>query len=230
MTEKRKPYSKLQGFMKLKYNFNMSEWHPKISTILFVLFIFGFITANNLWAISWPPSLGKQYPNLEFIDQNGDTVRISDFKGKLILIEYVGMSCSACQAFSGAHKTGSYKKIEPQRGLKSIEEYFPEFTGGLSLSDNRIMFIQILLYDLGMKSPTPEHSKNWAEHFGMDRGNNEIVLVSTDDLRGKASFNMIPGFQLVDKDFILRVDSTGHRPRHNLYTQLLPTIPKLIDK
>ena len=33
---------------------------------------------------------------------------------------------------------------------------------------------------------------------------------------------MVPGFQLVDRRFVLRWDATGHSPRHNLYTELLP--------
>jgi len=40
---------------------------------------------------------------------------------------------------------------------------------------------------------------------------------------------MIPGFFLIDKDFILRSDSTGHRPKHNLYTQLLPELSVLLQ-
>lgn len=39
---------------------------------------------------------------------------------------------------------------------------------------------------------------------------------------------MIPGFFLLDKNMILRGDATGHRPKHNLFTELLAKIPELL--
>jgi hypothetical protein len=39
-----------------------------------------------------------------------------------------------------------------------------------------------------------------------------------------ASYKMIPGFQLVDRAFILRADATGHTPTHNLWEDLLPML------
>ena len=47
---------------------------------------------------------------------------------------------------------------------------------------------------------------------------------------GDATYRMIPGFQLVDRDFVLRSDSTGHRPTHNLYTELLPMVGELLTE
>jgi hypothetical protein len=38
---------------------------------------------------------------------------------------------------------------------------------------------------------------------------------------------MIPGFHLIDRDFVLRSDSCGHNPKANLFTDLLPTLRKL---
>ncbi len=56
------------------------------------------------------------------------------------------------------------------------------------------------------------------------------VVFSERDLRGDASYNMIPGFQLIDRDSILRKDSTGHQPRHNLWKELLPEVRRLLDE
>jgi hypothetical protein len=178
---------------------------------------------------TWPPRLGEPYPDLTLIDQTGEPVRLSSFKGSVILIEPVGMTCSGCQAFSGAHRRGSFKGITPQPGLPSMEELFPRFTGGLSLSDRRIVFVQILLYSMSMDAPTPADAREWAEHFGLDRSKNHVVLAGTKDLLGQASYDMIPGFQLVDRNFVLQADSTGHNPRHNLVSHLLPMVPQLLS-
>jgi len=54
-----------------------------------------------------------------------------------------------------------------------------------------------------------------------DQTGKEIRLSS---LKGK----VIPGFQLVDRDFILRSDATGHRPANDLWKHLLPMVPQLL--
>ena len=178
----------------------------------------------------WPPRVGEPYPDLELIDQTGQLVRLSSFKGSVLLIEPVGMNCPACQSFAGAHRLGPYEGIQPQGGLPSIEELVPQYTRGASLSDDRIVFVQLLLYSMTMDAPTSEDARKWAEHFRVDRAKNHIVLAGTKEFIGQASYDMIPGFQLVDRNFILQVDATGHRPRHNLFTQLLPAIPRLMEE
>ena len=55
-----------------------------------------------------------------------------------------------------------------------------------------------------------------------------IVLVGEDYLIGPASYRMIPGFQLIDRDFVLRYDGAGHQPRHDMWRELMPAIPSLL--
>lgn len=178
----------------------------------------------------WPPRLDEPYPDLNLLDASGNRVSLSSFKGNVILLEPIGMTCPACNAFSGANRgeIGHFEGIVPQRGLKSIEELMPEYSWGTETSDDRLVFVQLLLYDLKMKAPLVEDARNWAEHFKLNECDNCVVLVGKDYLIGDASYNMIPGFQLVDKDFFLRYDSTGHRPTHDLWTELLPALPGLL--
>ena len=93
----------------------------------------------------------------------------------------------------------------------------------------RQLVLSLELWRFGAQAPTAEDVHAWAEHFGMDRAKNRIVLAGTADLLGTASYNLIPGFQLIDKDFIVRSDSTGENPSRNLYQELLPMIPKLLE-
>ena len=178
----------------------------------------------------WPPKLNQLYPDLELVDHTGRLVRMSDLKGKVIIVEYVGMTCPACQAFSGAHEMGGYGDVVPQKGLGAMKKYFPRYTGGLSLEDDAIVVVQMLLYSMSMEAPTPLEVRNWARHFGLDRMGNHVVLAGTDGLLGPASYNLIPGFQLIDKQFILRSDSTGHHPQQNLWTELLPMVNQLVQE
>lgn len=176
----------------------------------------------------WPPVLEQAYPDLDLMDQDGQTFKLSDLKGKIIIVEPVGMNCAACQAFSGAQYYGAFQNNPVQPELESLERMFPKYARGLKLPHPEIVVVQLLLYDMGMGRPNKTHAKIWAEHFKMEKSYNFFVAVSPLDLRGQASYDLIPGFQLIDQNFILRVDSTGHKPTHNLYTQLLPSVPVLL--
>ena len=188
-----------------------------------------FFAARSLLAErNWPPTLDQPFPDIALIDQTGQAVRMSSFKGKVVLVEYVGMTCTACQAFSGAHDVGVYGGASAQQGLESIERLFPKYTGGVSLDDEQVVFVQILLYDMSMGAPTATDVRDWARHFGFDRSRNQVVLAGKRSLLGKASYNLIPGFQLIDKNSVIRSDSTGHQPRHNLFTELLPMVSALL--
>ncbi len=174
----------------------------------------------------WPPRLDQPYPDLELVDQTGAKVKLSSFKGKVIVVEPVGMNCPACQAFAGAHRVGSFQGVAPQGGLDSFEEYAAK--GGVAMGD--VIFVQLLLYSMSMQAPTLDDARAWASHFRMDRAKNRIVLAGTPPMIGQASYAMIPGFQLIDRKFVLRSDSSGHNPKHNLWNHLIPMIPRLMNE
>ena len=176
----------------------------------------------------WPPIVGQTYPDLELIDQAGETFKLSYLKGKVIVIEPTGMNCPACQAFSGAHLVGAYKSRNAAVGLQSFREIFPMYAKGLKLPHHDVIFVDLLLYDMSMGHPTVQDAKEWAQHFHLTRGKNHFVAINSYDLRNKDTYNLIPGFQLIDRNFILRADSTGHRPKHDLYRQLIPLTTRLL--
>lgn len=176
----------------------------------------------------WPPKLGQRYPDLQVIDHHGNKRRLSDFAGKVLLVEPVGMNCPACNAYAGAQFNGGFNGLTPQEGLASIEQYLPDYGGGVTLGQGDLVLIHLVLYDFFMEAPDVEDARMWAEHFGLDQRSNVHVVIGARDMRGRASFDMVPGFHLVDRQFVLRKDSTGHRPRHNLYSELLPEIPALL--
>lgn len=205
----------------------LRKFFPALKGI-FLLVAFLLLPARAFCQEFWPPVIGKAFPDFELYDQDGRKARVSDFKGKVIFIEYVGMNCPACQAFSGAHLRGAYQNNAVQQGLQSIEEYFPQYARGVNLKNEGMVFLQILLYDMQLGAPKAKDAQKWARHFGFTKSQNQYVLVPTRDMRGNASYNLIPGFQLIDRDFIVRSDSTGHNPQDNLYTELLPMVPGLL--
>ncbi len=176
----------------------------------------------------WPPQLGKRYPDLVLKDQDGTPVRLSDFQGKPILIELVAISCRGCQAFAGGNQLGGLNGVRPQSGLKSVHHYAREFAG-VELGEE-IIFVQLILYDAQLGSPSSEDVANWASHFRMKRDHNQIVLQGSPSLLGPGTYEMIPGFHLIDKDHVLRFDTSGATPADDLYRDLLPAIAGLTQK
>lgn len=178
--------------------------------------------------VSWPPRYGARYPDLSLMDYRGEVVRLSQFQGKVILVEPIAMTCAGCNAFSGGNRFGAYPGARSQDKLYSIEQYFPNHTAGVPFNSSNLIFVQIVLLNMRNQEPSLADIKAWAKHFHLDGRENVYVLAGTKDLLGKASTNMIPGFQLIDQNFILRSDSTGHKPRDDLFRTLLPMIPKLL--
>ena len=176
----------------------------------------------------WPPKVGRLYPDLQLIDQEGQSFRLSALMGKVILLEPIGMTCPACQAFSGAHDVGGFGGGVAGGGLDSLHKLLPRYAKGLRLPRRDVVVVQLLLYDMRYGQPKPKDAREWALHFGLKKGHNEIVAVSPYDLRSDIAYNLVPGFHLIDKNFILRSDSTGHQPKDNLYAKLFPMIPYLL--
>lgn len=48
--------------------------------------------AGGELAFAWPPVAGQPYPDLELRDFRGETVQLSSFRGKVLLIEPIGMT------------------------------------------------------------------------------------------------------------------------------------------
>lgn len=177
-------------------------------------------------AFDWPPQVDALYPDLKLSDIEGKPVRLSQFRGKLLLIEPVGIGCRGCQAFAGGHVVGGLFGYQPQSGLKSIHEYAETYSG-TSLDDDRIHVIQILFYGpYASRAPTLDEAKKWAEHYRAVAPH-ATVLVAQQSMVNKTTRGMIPGFHLVDRDFILRC-AAGNPPHQDLYRDLLPLLGELV--
>lgn len=187
----------------------------------------GLRSAEPVVIGQWPPVKGELYPDLILHDQNGDVVRLSDFAGKVILLELAAVPCQGCQAFAGGHELGGFAGVPVQRGLESIHQYARRFAG-VELGNDDVVFVQLLLYGRSMSSPSPAEVAGWANHFHMARSAKTIVLRGDASMLGTDTYRMIPGFHLIDDQFVLRYDSSGHRPEDDLYRDLLPALGRMV--
>jgi hypothetical protein len=96
--------------------------------------------------------------------------------------------------------------------------------GGVSLDDPRLVVVHLPLHGPDMEAPGVDEAREWAGHYGLDRRENHLVLLGDASMLGSETFDMIPGLQLVDRDFRLRDDAAGRNPAHDLSTELLPAL------
>ena len=178
----------------------------------------------------WPPKIGKHFPQIALVDHTGNPFDLKRLSGKPTLMEIVAMSCSGCQAWSGGKRYGNYGGFPAEPDLDSIDVYFKRFTGGLDLDSDKLNFVQIIIYNLRLEPAGPEDLESWRKHFHFDSQSNAYVLSGGAPLANQDSYNMVPGFLLFDKDMVLRFDATGHAPRHNLYTELLPAVRGMLTQ
>ncbi|MEM9729361.1 MAG: hypothetical protein AAF997_12300 [Myxococcota bacterium] len=179
----------------------------------------------------WPPAVGRPYPEIALIDQSGRVTSLSEFRGKVVLVELVGMTCKACHAFAGGNEPsrGLFRNITPQQGLGSIDSYAQRF-GKLSLDHPDVVFVQLVLYGMdGQSPPSLDDIKAWSNHFGMDRYRNEVVLLGDQRFINPQTRRLIPGFHLIDRQGILRAMHNKDPQSQNLYTSLLPTMGQLAN-
>ena len=183
----------------------------------------------------WPPKMNALYPDLALIDQTGKSFQLSELKGRVLVLEYVDMSSPVSQAQSGAGLLGAYGYT------KEIDEFTEPFdevlrkNPGLGqtplvLPHAELIQVKIIVYSQDDKQASRDDAQFWAEHFGFTRDRNIIVAVAREDIRIDSVEALITGYQLIDKNFNLRVDSAGTAPKHNLKLTLIPLVPKLLNQ
>ncbi len=176
---------------------------------------------------NWPPQAGKAFPALKLYLHDGSPFEIRNLRGKPLLMEMISMTCAGCQAFSGGNTRGGFGGFPAQSNLQSIERYYEQYSGGRLLFSEQLNFVQLLVYNLKLDPATAADAAAWREHFKLVAPNT-FVLVSEPSLANGATFKMIPGFLLLDKDHTVIFDSTGYSPRHNLFDELLPGVRRML--
>lgn len=185
---------------------------------------------NENYPKPWPPAMNATYPDFDLIDQTGAKFKISDLKGKILLIEWVDMSSPISQAYSNAAESGVFGTVDKiDQFVLPIEKMIAKETSdALILPNDNVQILKIIIQTQNNQQPQQKDAEEWAAFFKYTKDNNVIVAVPVKDMRGKLTDAITPGFQLLDADLMLRVDSAGANPKHNLQMTLVPMLPKLL--
>jgi hypothetical protein len=113
--------------------------------------------------------------------------------------------------------------MRAQANMPSLDDAAEDY-GDFSLDDGRLVVVHLLLYGHDMQAPSVADAREWAEHYGIDKRPNHVVLVGQPGMLSGETRRMIPGVQVVDRDFVLRYDGAGARAPHDLWTEVLPGV------
>lgn len=175
----------------------------------------------------WPPSVGRGFPEISLTDHAGEPFSMIKLRGRPVLVELGAMTCVGCEALSGAAKYGGFggMRVSPEYG--SLEEYARTY-GGVNLFGGEVAFVQIIAYNLSLNPPTPSQLADWRRHFHLNEHPEAYVVGGGAALASGVTYRMIPGVLLLDREGIVRVDSTGDTPKQDLFRELLPELGRMV--
>jgi len=175
--------------------------------------------------------MGQAFPEIEFGMADKSVKKISDFKGKALLVELVDMASPLSLAWAGAKgRPGPLILFAPQPGVPSLRQSFKK--AGLSLEDPRLVHIQILVLSPERNPMRPWDFERWSRQFHQNlkkpplliSGAPEFLLPPYDD----ETLSRLPGLFLVDKNGVVRSQAAGVEAERHLQSDLLPAAASLL--
>lgn len=175
--------------------------------------------------VSWPPEEGQPFPVMPLLSPTLEKRMTESFRGRVTLIEYAAMTSPVTQALAGSNDRGPYGAVAMSPSFKRLEQYFPDYSGGIQAGD--INRVQILMTDLRSQIVSPALAQAWSEHFELESKHGRTVLIASAALLQGTGAELIGGFQLLDKNMIVRADATRTRSK-TLFSVLFPLLPRLV--
>ena len=85
--------------------------------IMFMKTTFALFTALTLASAALAAEVGKPAPDFSATDINGKTVKLSDYKGKIVVLESYNSGCPFC---NNQYKTGAMQELEKNMAAKGV--------------------------------------------------------------------------------------------------------------
>src|SRR5712675_2082962 len=79
--------------------------------------LFVLLAAMAFAATAFAAEIGKAAPDFTGTDINGKTVKLSDYKGKIVVIESYNSDCPFCQ---NHYKTGAMQELQKDLAAKNV--------------------------------------------------------------------------------------------------------------
>ena len=144
----------------------------------------------------WPPTRLETFPDLELRDLAGEPVRLSTFKGKVILFEFAGLGHPESIALAGGAATGGYKDLASTSEEPALRTQLQEVRVPLDHPD----FVHVHVIFHGPSGASLEEAREWARHFRLDRRPYTQVLLADARLHADVG-GRLGTLVLIDRSF-----------------------------
>lgn len=175
----------------------------------------------------WPPSYGQPHPDLVMFDLEGEEVRLSRFKGKVIVLHYAATTSPGSVSQTGGPKWAPFQGTAPQPGVWRLDKELAE--GGVPIRSPDLAVVQILFYGPNQAVPTKEDAQAWVKHFKFAEGAGPHVFYADARYQLEETRAMIPGYTVIGRNFQLLYDRTGLDPPHR-FTEVVQGLKKRLNK
>jgi peroxiredoxin len=89
---------KLRDFSLIRAGLKLA--HKNVGTLIFVVGMFmltpAFVGQQDVHATPMPPASRKQAPDFQLVTADGTKVRLSDYRGKVVLLNFWATDCGGC--------------------------------------------------------------------------------------------------------------------------------------
>lgn len=140
---------------------------------------------NPPWSVC-SSAEGDHPCDFTLMDQNGDQVRLYDFHGKVIVLDFSVIWCGPC-------------RMAAMTADSTVLKYGPE----------EVVYITILIENSFGRDPDLRDLENWANSYGI---NINPVLAGSRDWLNTSNWHISgwPTFFIIDKDMVLRSTQVGY--------------------
>lgn len=157
---------------------------------------------------AWPPEKGKPYPDLCLFNREGKPTRLSAFRGKVILLEFVDTT----NRLSIANVSGpgpGYRGVKPVEAGPRLDKSLAKWNVDTSNPD--FVHLQVIFFS-GGAPPTAKDAQDWFKHWKLsERLESEVVYADPRYQVGQIKA-LVGGLHGIDRDFKFNIDCTGPTP------------------
>lgn len=172
-------------------------------TIMIAFGVYGFTTiGENENAVIIPEgkgyNVGQTAPDMQLVSITGERMKLSDYRGKMVLIDFWASWCGPCRK-ANPHVVEAYHKYKDSK-FKNAEGFV---VWGISLDGGR-----------------RGNEDSWKQAVKADKLSWDTNFLGNNDIAGQYGIRSIPAQFLVDGNGIIVASYVGYNPNENFESKL----------
>ncbi|MDF1663058.1 MAG: hypothetical protein P1V97_14885 [Planctomycetota bacterium] len=166
----------------------------------------------------WPAKVGAAFPDLKLKTLEGKEVKLSSFKGKVILFHLAGIQSPASTTIAGGN---NWPPKKGKTGFPSLSHLLKSY----GFEDNeKVMVVHGLLLDDQYDPPSLARAKEWAARYKLARSNVITLVGDKRHVKNDVAVSRSGTVYFIDENFKLFWECGLANSPHDLLRLALPTL------